>query len=38
VIAPKRCAELYGLEVMEEAIQDLKFNFTAFISARPQKK
>lgn len=34
VIAPIRCAELYGLEVMEEGIQDLKFNFTAFIAAR----
>lgn len=31
VIAPKRCAELYGLEVLEEGIQDLKFNFTTFI-------
>jgi prephenate dehydratase len=33
VIAPKRCAELYGLDVLEESIQDLKFNFTTFIEA-----
>jgi prephenate dehydratase len=34
VIAPKRCAELYGLDVLEESIQDLKFNFTTFIAAK----
>ena len=33
VIAPRICAELYGLEILEEGIQDLKFNFTSFISA-----
>jgi len=33
VIAPKRCAKLYGLEVLEESIQDLKFNFTTFVAA-----
>ena len=33
VIAPRRCADLYGLEVLEEGIQDLKFNFTTFIAA-----
>ncbi len=33
VIAPLRCAELYGLEVLEESIQDLKFNYTTFIAA-----
>jgi len=33
VIAPKICAELYGLELSEEGIQDLKFNFTTFIAA-----
>jgi len=32
VIAPKRAADLYGLRVVEEGIQDLKFNFTAFLA------
>lgn len=32
VIAPKICAELYGLEILEESIQDLKFNYTAFLA------
>lgn len=32
VIASKTCAELYGLEIIEENIQDLKFNFTSFIA------
>ena len=31
VIAPARCADIYGLEILEEGIQDLKFNFTSFI-------
>lgn len=31
VVAPKACAELYGLEVLEESIQDLKFNYTSFV-------
>ena len=31
VIAPFGCAELYGLDVLEEGIQDLKFNFTTFL-------
>jgi prephenate dehydratase len=31
VIAPKRAAELYGLDVLEEGVQDLKFNFTTFL-------
>ena len=34
VIAPKICAELYNLDLLEEGIQDLKFNFTTFIMAR----
>jgi prephenate dehydratase len=34
VIAPRKCAELYGLEVLEESIQDLKYNFTTFVVAR----
>lgn len=33
VIAPRRCADLYGLEIMEESIQDLKFNYTTFVVA-----
>jgi prephenate dehydratase len=33
VIAPKICTELYGLDLLEEGIQDLKFNFTSFIAA-----
>ncbi len=32
VIASKACASLYGLEILEEGIQDLKFNFTSFIA------
>jgi prephenate dehydratase len=31
VIASKAAADLYGLEVLEPSIQDLKFNFTAFL-------
>ena len=33
VIAPKICAKLYKLDILEEGIQDLKFNFTTFITA-----
>lgn len=33
VIACKKCAELYNLNLVEEKIQDLKFNFTTFIVA-----
>ena len=35
VIAPRSCADMYGLEVMEESIQDLKFNYTTFMVAVP---
>jgi len=31
VIAPKICAKLYNLKILEESIQDLKFNFTSFL-------
>jgi len=37
VIAPRRCAELYNLEILEESIQDLKFNYTTFVVAVKQK-
>jgi prephenate dehydratase len=33
VIAPKASAKLYSLDVLEEGVQDLKFNFTTFIVA-----
>ncbi|PJC37152.1 hypothetical protein CO046_02045 [Candidatus Peregrinibacteria bacterium CG_4_9_14_0_2_um_filter_53_11] len=33
VIAPKRCADLYNLELLESNIQDLEINFTQFIAA-----
>ena len=38
VIAPRRCAELYGLEILEESIQDLKFNYTTFVVAEQESK
>ena len=31
-IAPKGAAKLYDMEIMEEGIQDLKFNFTTFLA------
>jgi prephenate dehydratase len=34
VIAAERCADLFGLRVLERRIQDLKFNFTTFVAAR----
>jgi prephenate dehydratase len=33
VIAAERCAELFGLRVLERRIQDLKFNSTTFVAA-----
>ena len=33
VIAPRRCADLYSLEILESSIQDLKFNYTTFVVA-----
>lgn len=33
VIAPRRCAAMYGLEILEASIQDLKFNYTTFVVA-----
>ena len=37
VIASSRCAELYGLEVLEASIQDLKHNLTTFVAAKAKK-
>ncbi len=33
VIASAGCASLYGLSILEESIQDLKFNYTTFVVA-----
>ncbi len=38
VIASERCAELFGLQVLERRIQDLKFNFTTFVAATRLKE
>lgn len=38
VIAPRRCAELYDLAILEESIQDLKFNYTTFVVASKLEK
>lgn len=32
VIAPEGAAKIYGLEILEKGIQDLKFNFTGFLA------
>ncbi|MDD5731683.1 MAG: prephenate dehydratase domain-containing protein [Patescibacteria group bacterium] len=31
-IASRKAAEIYGLDILEEGIQDLKFNFTTFLA------
>lgn len=33
VIAPRRASKMYSLEILEESIQDLKFNYTTFVVA-----
>jgi len=38
VIASKRAAELANLEILEPSIQDLKFNFTAFLAVNNVKR
>jgi len=37
-IAPKSAAKLYDMEVIEEGIQDLKFNFTTFLAVTKNNK
>jgi prephenate dehydratase len=32
VLAPEGCAALYGLDILEKGVQDLKFNFTSFLA------
>ena len=31
-IASRKAAEIYGMEILEEGVQDLKFNFTTFLA------
>lgn len=38
VIASRRAAELYKMEILEPSIQDLKFNFTAFLAVNKVKR
>lgn len=37
VIASRAAASVYKLDILEESIQDLKFNYTSFIAAVPLK-
>ncbi len=37
VIAAKAAAQVYKLDILEESIQDLKFNYTSFIAAEKMK-
>lgn len=36
VLGPEGCAALYGLEILEKGVQDLKFNFTSFLAVVKQ--
>ena len=38
VIASRRAAELYKMDVLQPSIQDLKFNFTAFLAVNNVKR
>ena len=37
-IASRRAADLYKAEILEPSIQDLKFNFTAFLAVKNVKR
>ena len=37
VIASRTAADVYNLDILEESIQDLKFNYTSFIAAEGRK-
>jgi len=37
-IASRAAAELYGLDILEESIQDLKFNYTAFLTIKKREE
>lgn len=36
VIASRAAATIYKLDILEESIQDLKFNYTSFVAAGPE--